>query len=390
MAEQSTLERSPVSLFTDESRGNEFADGYDPTVDDARLRARRVGWLLLSLTLFGVFGLAVLPSPYVIERPGPVFDTLGTVTVDGDEVPLIEIPTEPTYDTEGSLSLLTVNVFGNRDQPPTWFEVIGAWLDPSQAVVPVDAVFPEGVSTEDRREQSRIDMENSQQEAIAAALRAIGEPYESQLRVVEAVADGPSDGTIRPDDIIVAVNDVPVRDVTALRAEIATNGIADPVSIDIVRAGSDRTVEVTPQLSEGDDPVPVIGVLIAGEYVFPFEVNIELQNVGGPSAGMMFALGIIDKLTPDSLAGGEDVAGTGTIAADGTVGPIGGIVQKMYGAVDAGAEWFLAPIDNCNEVVGNVPGDLEVFAVASLDDAIEVLQTIADNGDLTELTRCER
>ncbi|MDX2026388.1 PDZ domain-containing protein [Microcella sp.] len=379
-----------MSLFTDESRGNEFADGFDPTVDDARLRARRVGWLLLSLTLFGVFGLAVLPSPYVIERPGPVFDTLGTVTVDGDEVPLIEIPTEPTYDTEGSLSLLTVNVFGNRDQPPTWFEVIGAWLDPSQAVVPVDAVFPEGVSTEDRREQSRIDMENSQQEAIAAALRAIGEPYESQLRVVEAVADGPSDGTIRPDDIIVAVNDVPVRDVTALRAEIATNGITDPVSIDIVRAGSDRTVEVTPQLSEGDDPVPVIGVLIAGEYVFPFEVNIELQNVGGPSAGMMFALGIIDKLTPDSLAGGEDVAGTGTIAADGTVGPIGGIVQKMYGAVDAGAEWFLAPIDNCNEVVGNVPGDLEVFAVASLDDAIEVLQTIADNGDLTELTRCER
>ena len=390
MAEQSTFERSPVSLFTDDSRGDTFDGGYDPTVDDARLRARRVGWLLLSLTLFGVFGLAVLPSPYVIERPGPVFDTLGTVTVDGDEVALIEIPTEPTFDTEGSLSLLTVNVFGNRDQPPTWFEVIGAWLDPSQAVVPVDAVFPEGVSTEDRREQSRIDMENSQQEAIAAALRAIGEPYESQLVVVEAVADGPSDGTLRSDDIIVAVNDEPVRDVTALRAAIAANGTDDPVSIDIVRAGSDRTVEVTPELSEGDERVPVIGVLIAGEYVFPFEVNIELQNVGGPSAGMMFALGIIDKLTPDSLAGGEDIAGTGTIAADGTVGPIGGIVQKMYGAVDAGAEWFLAPIANCTEVVGNVPGDLEVFAVATLDDAIEVLQTIADDGDLSELARCER
>ncbi|MFM2353593.1 MAG: hypothetical protein RLZZ608_999 [Actinomycetota bacterium] len=379
-----------MSLFTDETRGDAFADGYDPTIEDSRVRARRVGWLLLSLTLFGVFGLAVLPSPYVIERPGPVFDTLGTVTVDGEELPLIEIPTEPTFDTEGSLSLLTVNVFGNRDQPPTWFEVIRAWLDPSQAVVPVDAVFPEGVSTEDRREQSRIDMENSQQEAIAAALRAIGEPYESQLRVVEAVADGPSDGTLRSDDIIVAVNDEPVRDVTALRAAIAANGTADPVSIDIVRAGTDRTVEVTPELSEGEERVPVIGVLIAGEYVFPFEVNIELQNVGGPSAGMMFALGIIDKLTPDSLAGGEDVAGTGTIAADGTVGPIGGIVQKMYGAVDAGAEWFLAPIANCTEVVGNVPGDLEVFAVATLDDAIEVLQTIADDGDLSTLARCER
>jgi Lon-like protease len=377
-------------LFTDETRGDAFADGNDPTIDDARVRARRVGWLLLSLTLFGVFGLAVLPSPYVIERPGPVFDTLGSVTVDGEEVPLIEIPTEPTFETEGSLSLLTVNIFGNRDQPPTWFEVIGAWLAPSQSVVPIDAVFPEGVSTEDRQEQSRIDMENSQQEAVAAALRAIGEPYESQLRVVEAVADGPSDGTLRSDDIIVAVNDEPVRDVTALRAAIAANGTADPVSIDIERAGAERTVLVTPELSEGEERVPVIGVLIAGEYVFPFEVNIELQNVGGPSAGMMFALGIIDKLTPDSLAGGADVAGTGTIAADGTVGPIGGIVQKMYGAVDAGADWFLAPIDNCNEVVGNVPGDLEVFAVATLDEAIGVLQTIADDGDLSELARCER
>jgi PDZ domain-containing protein len=283
-----------------------------------------------------------------------------------------------------------VNIFGNRDQPPTWFEVIRAWLDPSQSVVPVDAVFPEGVSTEDRREQSRIDMENSQQEAIAAALRALGEPYESELLVVEAMPDGPSDGTIRSDDIIVAVNDQPVRDVTALRAAIAANGTATPASIDIVRAGTDRTVNVTPELSEGDDRVPVIGVLIAGQYVFPFEVNIELQNVGGPSAGMMFALGIIDKLTPDSLAGGEDVAGTGTIAADGSVGPIGGIVQKMHGAVDAGADWFLAPIDNCAEVVGNVPGDLEVFAVATLDEAIGVLQTIADGGDLSELARCER
>ncbi|MEN9621013.1 MAG: hypothetical protein RL499_1206, partial [Actinomycetota bacterium] len=269
-----------MSLFTDDSRAYASVDGDDPIIDDARLRARRVGWLLLSLTLFGVFGLAVVPSPYVIERPGPVFDTLGTVTVEGDEVPLIEIPTEPTYDTEGSLSLLTVNVYGNRDQPPTWFDVIRAWLDPSQSVVPVEAIFPEGVSTEDRREQSRIDMENSQQEAIAAALRALGEPYESELLVVETMPDGPSEGTIRSDDIIVAVNGEPVRDVTALRAAIAANGIVEPASIDIVRAGSDRTVEVTPQLSEGDDPVPVIGVLIAGQYVFPFEVNIELQNVG--------------------------------------------------------------------------------------------------------------
>lgn len=389
-AGQSTLERSPVSLFTADARGDEIDDAHDPVVADARLRGRRVGWLLLALTLFGVFGLAVLPTPYVIERPGPVFDTLGSVTVGDEEVPLIEIPSEPTFETEGSLSLLTVNVYGNRDQPPSWFDVIRAWLDPSQSVVPIDSVFPAGVSTEDRREQSRIDMENSQQEAVAAALRALGEPYESQLRVVETLPESPAEGILRGDDIILSVDGEPVRDVTALRAAIAANGTADPVSIGIVRSGAERTLEVTPVLSEGEERVPVIGVLIAGEYVFPFDVNIELENVGGPSAGMMFALGIIDKLTPGSLAGGAEVAGTGTIGADGTVGPIGGIVQKMHGAVGFGADWFLAPVGNCDEVVGNVPGDLEVFAVATLDEAIGVLQTIADEGDLGELARCER
>ncbi len=378
-----------MSLFTVDARGDALDPADDPVVLDARQRGRRVGWLLLSLTLFGVFGLAVLPSPYVIERPGPVFDTLGSVQVGEDELPLITIPGEPTYDTAGSLSLTTVNVYGNREQPPSWFEVIRAWLDPSQAVVPIDAVFPPGVSTEERREQSRIDMENSQQEAVAAALRALGEPYESQLRVVETLEGSPAEGIVRSDDLILAVNDEPVRDVTALRAAIADNGTAEPASLRIERNGSERTVEVVPRLSDAEPRVPVIGVLIAGEYVFPFEVEIELENVGGPSAGMMFALGVIDKLTPDSLAGGAEVAGTGTIAADGTVGPIGGIVQKMHGAVGAGADWFLAPVANCGEVVGSIPNGLEVFAVGTLNEAIGVLEAIADGEGLDELARCE-
>ncbi len=385
MTRQSAVDRHGekrvrVSLFSEDAATAEL---------EARSRDRRVGWTLLALTLFGVVALAILPSPYVIERPGPVFDTLDAVSVDGEDVPLIDIPTEPTYDTPGSLALLTVNVVGNRDSRPSWFDVLQAWIDPTQAVVPVDSVFPEGVSTEDRREQSRVDMQNSQREAVAAALRALGEPYESSLVVVESMQAGPAEGVLEPDDVIVSVNGTAVRDVTALRELISVNGTGGPAEFLIVRGGAEQTALITPVLSDGQDRVPIIGVLVAGEYEFPFEVEIELSNVGGPSAGMMFALGIVDKLTPGSLAGGAEVAGTGTIAADGAVGPIGGIQQKMYGAVDFGADWFLAPAANCGEVVGAVPDGLEVFSVATLDDAIVVLQTIADEGDLDALPRCD-
>lgn len=369
-----------MSLFSDDVAA----------VDDARLKGRRVGWLLLALTLFGVFGLTLLPSPYVIERPGPVFDTLGSVTVDGDEVALIQIPDQETFETSGSLSLLTVNVFGNREATPSWFEVARAWIDPTQSVVPLDSVFPAGVSTEERREQSRIDMENSQQEAVAAALRNLGEEFDSEVVVVETIEDGPSAGVLQPDDLVLAVNGTPVADVTALRAAIAENGIESAAALTINRGGTEQTVEIVPELSEGENPVPVVGVFVSGRYDFPFEVEIQLENVGGPSAGMMFALGITDKLTPGELTGGEEFAGTGTIAADGTVGPIGGIVQKMYGAVDAGADWFLAPTANCAEVVGSIPSGLEVFAVGTLDDALEVLDVVASDGDLSTLARCER
>ncbi len=368
-----------MSLFTDSTEPDDVRD---------QRRGGRAGWLLLAVTVFGLVALALLPSPYVIERPGPVFDTLGTVSVDGEDVPLITIPTEPTYETEGTLSLLTVTVAGNPDRLPSWFEVGAAWLDPQQSVVPADSVFPAGVSTEDRREQSRVEMENSQQEAVAAALRTLGEPYESTLFVVETTEGGRAEGVLEADDRILSVNGEELRDVTALRAAIAANGTSEPAVIGIERDGRSETVEIVPEFSEGENRVPVVGILVAGEYEFPFEVEIELENVGGPSAGMMFALGIIDKLTPGSLAGGAEVAGTGTIAADGSVGPIGGIVQKMYGAQDAGATVFLSPRGNCDEVVGAIPDGLDVIAVGTLDEAVLALQSVADGDDPAELPRC--
>jgi PDZ domain-containing protein len=142
---------------------------------------------------------------------------------------------------------------------------------------------------------------------------------------------------------------------------------------------------VTPQEVQG---TPLLGVGVSVDYEFPFDVTLRLDKVGGPSAGMMFALGIIDKTTPGELNGGETVAGTGTITASGTVGAIGGIRQKLYGARDAGASVFLAPASNCDEVVGHVPSGLDVYAVATLDDAVTALETVADGGDTASLPTC--
>jgi len=157
-----------------------------------------------------------------------------------------------------------------------------------------------------------------------------------------------------------------------------------------VRGGVASTVEITPTTATASDGTTstVIGIGTKTTYDLPVDITIQLDNVGGPSAGMMFALGMIDLLTPGELNGGKDVAGTGTIDADGNVGAIGGIRQKLFGAKDAGAEWFLAPESNCDEVVGHVPDGLTVFAVKTLDDSLAALKAIADGADTSKLPTC--
>ncbi len=363
-----------------------FADDRPPS--DPPRRRTRIGWSALALGVLGALGLALVPSPYVIELPGPVFDTLGDVEVGEETVPLISIPAQKTFPTDGSLSLLTVSVVGNRESQPSWFEVITSWSDPSRAVVPVDAVYPVGVTVEQSRDQSALDMQNSQKDAIAASLTELGYDLDSTLTVAGFSPDSPSEGILEVGDEIVTVNgEVPV-DVTQLREIIADNGTDRPVTIEVVRGSTASTVRVTPVAGASADSSPVVGISVGAQYDFPFDVNIQLEKVGGPSAGMMFALGIIDKLTEGELNGGEDVAGTGTITADGRVGAIGGIRQKLYGARDAGAEYFLAPSTNCDEVAGHVPDGLTVFSVSTLDDSLAALDVLANGGETSELLFC--
>lgn len=352
-------------------------------------RSAVAGMWSVSAALVILLSITFLPTSYVIQQPGPVYNTLGTVPdTQGGQIPLIAVDGAETYATAGALDLLTVQVVGSRERTPSWFELASAWFDPTLAVVPIDAVFPENQSTEERNEESAAMMVDSQQEATAAALTHLGYDVESELTVYSLTDDSPAQGSIDPDDVILAADGETVTDAASLRAVINDAG-GDPVELTVERDGDERRVSVTPTQIDIDGTATwIIGITLTNEFTFPIDVTIQLNNVGGPSAGMMFALGIIDTLTPGELNGGDQIAGTGTIAADGTVGPIGGIRQKLWGAQRAGADYFLAPETNCDEVVGHVPPGVRVFAVETLDDSIDALEALTSDGDLDALPSC--
>jgi PDZ domain-containing protein len=351
-------------------------------------RRIRVGWTVLLIALVLGLVMSFLPAPYVIEQPGPVFDTLGSQQQDGEDVPLISIEGADTYPTAGTLDMLTVSVRGTREQRPSWAEIAGAWFDSSKAVIPIDQIYPPTVTTEQRDEQNAALMVDSQQEALAAALTNLGIAYTSEVSVAGLDPDGPAAGALVAGDVILDVDGTPATDVDTLRASLAASGAGVPVTLTVRHSdGSEEQIEVTPTISE-QTGAPALGISAGYNFDFPFDVEIKLDDVGGPSAGMMFALGIIDKLTPGELNGGQNIAGTGTIDAAGEVGAIGGIRQKMVGARDAGATWFLAPETNCDEVVGHVPDGIQVFAVKTLDDSLAALKAISSGGDTSGLPTC--
>ena len=330
--------------------------------------------------VLGAAGL-VIPAPYVLESPGPTFNTIGEI---GDS-PLITIKGEQTYPTAGELALTTVFVSGGPNGAVNMGEVVASWLDPEAAVLPVDFVYPPGTTRGEIQEGNAAAMTSSQESAVAAALDQLEIPFTEELSVAGVMEDAPAEGILETGDILLSVDGTEVTDVESLREALnETDGA--PARITVRRDGQEQTLEVTPVL--GENGTYQMGAYLSIDFTFPFEVEIALENVGGASAGMMFALGIIDKLTPGELTEGRNFAGTGTIDADGRVGPIGGIEQKMVGAAAAGAEFFLAPEANCDEVVGNIPEGLEVVSVETLDQALNAVETLAAGNTAEGLTRC--
>jgi PDZ domain-containing protein len=369
-----------------------YSEEPENAVRERMPRVRRTGYGLLVAAVVAILLLGFTPSPYVIERPGPVFNTLGIdVAVGqakhGEAKPVLSIPGRKTYPTKGSLDLLTVNVVGNPQQLPNWFQVLTAWFRPSQSVVPVEAEFPRGQTTDEANRENAQAMSSSQQDATAAALVALGYHVEQHVVVAGVEKGSPAAGKLSPNDRITAVDGKKVESVQELRDAVqARHG--GPVTLTVERGGDTSSVGVTPEKDPSSGSW-ILGVTAGEQYgTLPVRVDFQLADIGGPSAGQMFALGIIDKLTPGYLNGGKHVAGTGTIDAQGDVGAIGGIRQKMYAARDAGATVFLAPRANCDEVTGHVPSGLHVYAVKTLSDSLKVLKTVSHGGNTGKLATC--
>lgn len=340
-----------------------------------RLTARARALIASAASLIVLTVVAVsLPVPYVKLAPGPAFDVIG----DKDGVPVLVITGEQTYPTTGALYMTTVLESGGPRGGLTFVEALASWLNPDDAVLPRELVYPDDVSGEDVRSRQAVLFNSAESDAIAAAMGFLGRDVTSEVIVTSVVVDSPADGVIEPDDRVRTVDGVAIETPAQLRDAIRAQPVGTTFAIAIDRlVDTDRaqmTVEVTSAANPDTDGQPYIGVSVGTRVDPGFDIDFTLQNIGGPSAGLMFSLGLVDKLSPQDLAQGRQIAGTGTIDPEGAVGPIGGIRQKLAGARSAGAELFVMPEQHCDEVEGHVPDGLTVAAVGSLDDAVQAIR----------------
>jgi Lon-like protease len=331
----------------------------------------------VTLLIAGIGILACLavvfavPVPYVALIPGPTYNTLGPL----DGKPVVQISGHRTYTAPGHLNMVTVSYIGGPGASPPFSIVaaIQAWLSPHEAVVPEEELFPKGKTQQQVVKQDSEEMASSQQAAQAAALCLLRIPFTTIDTITSTIPGTPAVGHLRRGDVITAVNGKKVTCGSSAASMIRAHPVGGRVVLTVRRHGALRTVALRTASYQGQ---PVVGVNVVESFKFPFTVRINIGNVGGPSAGMMFALAIIDKLTPANLTGGKFVAGTGEIEVNGKVDPIGGIQQKMAAARAAGASVFLAPAGNCQDTSGAVPAGLRVVKVGTLRGAIAALKAL--------------
>lgn len=316
----------------------------------------------MTLGLLG--GLATVP--YVALRPGPTFDTLGEVA--GKTV--VDIDGTRTYPTRGQLNMTTISVVNNI----TLYGAMGLWISGSSALVPREEIFPPNLSEKQVEQQNQQLFQDSETTAETAALRFLG--YPTQVLVDQLLPDGAAHGKLAAGDRLLTIDGRPVRTAQQVVDQLSTSSPGQLVRVGFQR-GDTPPQEVAVELGTGREPGRgYLGIGVGEQPDVDFDITISLADVGGPSAGLMFALAIVDKLTPGPLPGGTFVAGTGEINTDGRVDPIGGIPFKMIRARDAGATIFLVPAQNCAEAAQQTPDGLRLVRVTSLTDAVHALDAL--------------
>ncbi|MFD5076343.1 PDZ domain-containing protein [Streptomyces sp. NPDC058371] len=348
--------------------------------------------MLIALLCAGVF----IKVPYSEMSPGPTVNTLGE---HGGE-PVLQIAGHKTYATTGHLNMTTVRVT-SADYNMNLVEAVYGWLAHDNKVLPHDTLYPDGKTEEQSTQENAEEFSQSQESAKVAALKELDIPVTSWVIVSTVLKDSPAEGRLHAGDVIKAVDGTAVKAPDDVAKLVTKHKAGEKVDFTIVpakdRAAAEKehktatgTKDVTITTEKSDDTGKaraIVGISAGTDHTFPFTIDIKLADVGGPSAGLMFALGIVDKLTPGSLTGGRFVAGTGTIDDDGTVGPIGGIEMKTVGARDKGAQYFLTPKDNCADAVQDVPKGLTLVKVNTIDDAMNALEDIR-TGKPADLPKC--
>lgn len=348
---------------------------------------RTVAGLLAVPLLIGLWLAAALkPLPFVTYEPGLTLDVLGTNEA-GDEI--IEVEGHEVFRDDGELRMTTVYV--SQPLPKgenNLFELMYDWVSDENAVYPYDAVYREGETVEQNRQEGAAEMTSSQDAATAVALEELG--YDATDPAVAGVfPDTPADGKLEAGDVILQVNGERVDDTDAVAEAVGSTPEGETVEF-VVRRDDERTeVTVTPEMQDGRPTVGIqLGTVPVEELPVDVTVNID-EGIGGPSAGLMFSLGIYDTLTPGSLTGGETVAGTGTLDASGAVGPIGGIQQKIVGARDAGAQLFLVPPDNCDSALLAPNESMRLVRAETMHSAREAIEAWVNDHD-ADLPTCEK
>jgi Lon-like protease len=307
-----------------------------------------------------VFALNFYRLPVVALSPGPMEDVLARLKVEGSRV----------YDSEGKLYLTSVGI----DDNVRFYEALLDMANRDVQLVPRAQLYPEEQDSAEIDKENVALMDRSKETATVVALRQVGYKIEpSGVEVTEVVAGAPADGKLRAGDEILAADGHLVDSTDEVRKAITGHKPGERVAFRVERGKGEKNVSV--EVQEVEDQ-PRVGILLRDLFPnLPVKVTIQTQNnIGGPSAGLMFTLSIIDKLTSDDLTGGRRIAGTGEIALDGSVLPVGGVGEKLIAVHRLGVTTFLIPAENCAGVKGQVPDGLRLVKVSKVDDALRFLR----------------